>query len=211
MLGCIPCIFTDSKCERQYLRKHVLPCLRKHCQSLGLQFHAVDLYVDVPLKPECTSAMYKLERSGVLQLALKEIKLCQCISAGPSFVVRLSANPCTFFGGCFTARILTHSRIHHFPHHWLHEWVGSNSIVDACPTVKPWWCTICYAHFSPLQTLLAQRYGHKPLHLCIPEEEFGLLYAAVEDPTARKLLQKWYKLDTNARPPNFVLQSGEER
>lgn len=59
---------------------------------------------------------------------------------------------------------------------------------------------------TSLQTFLAQKYGHKPLHTQINEEDFKLLCAAVEDLSAKQLVQKWYKLDTNAVPPEYVLQ-----
>ena len=49
-------------------------------------------------------------------------------------------------------------------------------------------------------------YGHKPLHTQIDEEDFKLLCAAVEDLPAKQLVQKWYKLDTNSVPPEYVLQ-----
>jgi len=44
----------------------------------------------------------------------------------------------------------------------------------------------------------------------IHEEDFKLLCAAVEDPAAKQLIQKWYKLDSNAIPPEFVLQQPTE-
>ena len=65
----------------------MFPKLRKFCQSLGLQFHVVDMYRDILANPECSDTMYKLEGEGVLQLALEEIKRCQQMSAGPTFIV----------------------------------------------------------------------------------------------------------------------------
>ena len=59
---------------------------------------------------------------------------------------------------------------------------------------------------TSFQTFLAQKYGHKPLHTQINKEDFKLLCAAVEDLSAKQLVQKWYKLDTNAVPPEYVLQ-----
>ena len=61
-----------------------------------------------------------------------------------------------------------------------------------------------------MQTLLAQKYGYKALWPNIPQEDFTLLLAAVEDTASKELIQRWYKLDTNARPPEYVLQSSKE-
>ena len=80
-------MIADSRWEHKYLRDRVFPKLRHYCQSLGLQFHVVDLYRDIPVDSSNGGAMYELERQGVLRLALEEIKLCQQVSAGPSFVV----------------------------------------------------------------------------------------------------------------------------
>ena len=57
------------------------------------------------------------------------------------------------------------------------------------------------------QTFLAQRYGHKSLHRCIPEEDFKLLLAAVEENSMKQLVSQWYRLDTNSTPAEYVLQS----
>lgn len=44
--------------------------------------------------------VYQLESEGTLQLALKEIKLCQTFSAGPNFVVS-TVTPYFTSGTCF--------------------------------------------------------------------------------------------------------------
>lgn len=57
-----------------------------------------------------------------------------------------------------------------------------------------------------MQTLLGQKYGHKPLPVNIPEEEFSLLCGAMLDSAdERQLVQQWYQLDYNARPPHYTL------
>ncbi len=58
-----------------------------------------------------------------------------------------------------------------------------------------------------MQTLLGQKYGHKPLHTHILQEDFELIHAAIEDSSSRFLVQQWYILDTNAEPPEYVLQA----
>lgn len=64
----------------------------------------------------------------------------------------------------------------------------------------------------PTQTLLAQKYGYRPLPMYIPEEEYGQLCAVMEDAAgSRRLVQQWYKLDTNAEPPQYVLQPLQEQ
>ena len=182
-----PCLFIvllipaplDSRCEKQYLWEKVIPELRQFCQTLGLQFHAVDLFRSLPRGLPCTTSssssegegeregeggdrlLYLLELQGALQLALKEIKLCQRVSAGPTFVVS-------------TCMYCTKNATVYF---WL-----------------------------IFQSFLAQRYGHKQLHLSIPEEELRLLLAAVDAASARKLILECYKLDRNALPPVYVLQ-----
>ena len=60
---------------------------------------------------------------------------------------------------------------------------------------------------SLTQTLLAQKYGYRPLPVHIPEDEYVQLCAVMEDAAgSRRLVQQWYKLDTNAEPPQYVLQ-----
>lgn len=81
------CHSLDSQWERTYLRERVLPQLRKYCHSLGMYFNAVDLYSDFPRSAECSEVMYRLESQGILRLALEEVKLCQQMSAGVTFVV----------------------------------------------------------------------------------------------------------------------------
>ena len=77
---------------------------------------------------------------------------------------------------------------------------------EATSTIKVQ--SYCHSHFLfHLQTFLAQRYGHKPLRTQIPVEELKLLCAAMEDPAVKHLVQKWYTLDTNAVPLEYVLQS----
>lgn len=98
--------YPDCLIEREYLFGHVIPCLRHFSQTLGLQFHAIDLFSVIPasLSNHTASAghsnisesnihinnvlaLYELERQGALSLISKEIELCQRVSAGPSFVV----------------------------------------------------------------------------------------------------------------------------
>ena len=56
------------------------------------------------------------------------------------------------------------------------------------------------------QTLLAQKYGYKPLPLHIPEEEFSLLCSAMADSADEgQLVQQWYQLDCNTQPPQYTL------
>lgn len=81
-----PLLFSDSQWERKYLRGALFQ-LRQYCRSLGLQFHAVSPYQHIHLPPDPSGTIYTMERDGVLQLALREIRLCQSLSAGPSFVV----------------------------------------------------------------------------------------------------------------------------
>lgn len=94
------CSTSDSKWDRKYLRENVFPHLRQFCQSLGLQFHVVDLYHNFPAswareerqgggeeEAGGSQAMRETELQEVLHLALWEIRMCQDVSAGPTFVV----------------------------------------------------------------------------------------------------------------------------
>ncbi|XP_064391895.1 NACHT domain- and WD repeat-containing protein 1-like isoform X1 [Halichondria panicea] len=140
---------SDSIVEKRHLAAHVYPRLRQFCHFLGLQCVVVDLFREVPSTmplptPQALSdsMAYELETRGLLEMARDEIKLCQEVSVGPTFV-----------------------------------------------------------------TLLAQRYGHKALHKHIPERDFKLLLAAIDDHSMRQLVTQWYRQDTNALPPQYVLQS----
>ena len=55
------------------------------------------------------------------------------------------------------------------------------------------------------QVFLGQRYGFRPLPSCIPEEEMKLILQAVPEEEDR-IIHDWYKIDTNAVPPQYVLQ-----
>ena len=56
------------------------------------------------------------------------------------------------------------------------------------------------------QSLLGQKYGHKPLPPHIPEEEYALLCGSMEDSAdERQLVQQWYQLESNAQPPHYEL------
>ena len=85
----------DCKYERKVLHKKAFPALRAYCESLGFQFYLVDLFwglgVDAAPQAEDAAALTKLERDGLYQLAIKEIKLCQLTSMGPNFVVSASS------------------------------------------------------------------------------------------------------------------------
>ena len=92
---------TDSKWERLYMKNRIIPALRTFCQSNGLQFHTVDMHHAVAESADSSipdgreserenglgGVLYELERKGALELGLWEIKLCQEVSAGPTFVV----------------------------------------------------------------------------------------------------------------------------
>ena len=88
---------SDCQIEKQHLFSHVMPNLCDFCQSLGLQFHTIDLFSAVPtflgdgVEQNSTTEnhylLYELERRGALKLISKEIELCQRVSAGPTFVV----------------------------------------------------------------------------------------------------------------------------
>ena len=94
-------LYIDTVVEKSYLSTHTYPKLRAYCQSLGLQLVMVDLFKDVPVSifgeeqslpsevKEGTSngLMYGLESTGLLEMARREINLCQSVSPGPSFVV----------------------------------------------------------------------------------------------------------------------------
>jgi len=53
--------------------------------------------------------------------------------------------------------------------------------------------------------LLGDRYGWQPVPSRIPEDEQKALTPHVPD-SDKAFLQQWYRLDTNANPPEFVLQ-----
>lgn len=77
---------TDSVWERCLFDRYVLPRLKHHCESLGLQFHLVNL------EPVHKSPQEMIRKR---ELCLKEVKLSQQLSIGPSFVVSvLMCNVC---------------------------------------------------------------------------------------------------------------------
>eukprot|EP00731_Ephydatia_muelleri_P023326 Em0015g909a len=86
--------YADCKYERKVLHKKAFPALRAYCESLGFQFYLVDLFwglgVDAAPQAEDAAALTTLERDGLYQLAIKEIKLCQLTSMGPNFVTLLA-------------------------------------------------------------------------------------------------------------------------
>lgn len=69
---------SDSVWERCLFDLYVLPRLKHHCESLGLHFHLVNL------EPVHKSPQEMIKKRD---LSLKEIKLSQQLSIGPSFVV----------------------------------------------------------------------------------------------------------------------------
>ena len=54
--------------------------------------------------------------------------------------------------------------------------------------------------------LLGDRYGSRPIPATIPEAEMDLILAKVVSGPDQDLLQEWYIKDTNAKPPEYVLQ-----
>lgn len=100
---CLWSIRSDCLIERDFLFSHVIPPLRRFSQTLGIQFHAVDLFSFIPRSATSESkdsegscqvdsnlALYDLEREGALSLISKEIELCQKVSPGLNFVVSWS-------------------------------------------------------------------------------------------------------------------------
>jgi len=69
----------DTTTERDALMIKVYPKLKEYCQSLGYDFQVVDMRWGI--RDEATSDHMTSE------LCMKELKLCQDISAGPNFVV----------------------------------------------------------------------------------------------------------------------------
>ena len=53
--------------------------------------------------------------------------------------------------------------------------------------------------------MLGNRYGYRPLQVQIPAEEFDCL-VSVADESAKEVWKDWYKFDSNAVPPCYVLQ-----
>ena len=185
-------VFADSAIERRHLRSQANQKLRQFCQSLGLQLVTVELFELIPSSVQqqndvCKdNIMYELEARGLLEMAKKEIKLCQEISLGPTFVViealAVYIMLSTVYSYCFCRLDITLLSLFY---------LYSTSIP--------------FSTF--LQTLLAQRYGHKPLHQTIPEDDFKLLVTAIDEYSMRQLVSQWYRLDMNAVPPEYVLQS----
>ena len=54
--------------------------------------------------------------------------------------------------------------------------------------------------------LLGNRYGWTPIPYEIEKKEFEKILKLVEDKDDEKLLNKWFRLDENAKPPFYVLQ-----
>ncbi|KAK3601003.1 hypothetical protein CHS0354_008112 [Potamilus streckersoni] len=74
--------FTDTKNERNMLMKKAYPKLKSFCQKLGYEFQVVDMRWGV--RDTATDSQTGTE------LCLNEIKLCQTLSTGPSFVSLVS-------------------------------------------------------------------------------------------------------------------------
>ena len=65
---------------------------------------------------------------------------------------------------------------------------------------------ICNSYF---QTLLGHKYGYRPIPNTIDEDIFGALSRAASgagDPLW-DIVNTWYRLDLNNKPPLYVLQS----
>jgi hypothetical protein len=57
------------------------------------------------------------------------------------------------------------------------------------------------------KVFLGQKYGYRPLPTRILEKEFELIIKILKDePDDIRLLQTWYKLDSNSIPAVYVLQ-----
>jgi hypothetical protein len=70
----------------------------------------------------------------------------------------------------------------------------------------------CHWCFAPVpQTLLAQKYGTRPLPPHIPQAEFESLLDAVATDDDRTLLTNWFVLDENAVPAHYRLQPIESK
>ena len=58
-----------------------------------------------------------------------------------------------------------------------------------------------------MQALLCQRYGHRPIPASIDAGEVELLLAQLTKvDKQRELLDTWFRKDTNAIPPVYILQ-----
>ena len=60
------------------------------------------------------------------------------------------------------------------------------------------------------QTLIGQKYGHRTLPYSIPAEDFDIMKETLHNHPSRAtrdihLMDVWYKCDTNAVPPRYVL------
>ena len=63
--------------------------------------------------------------------------------------------------------------------------------------------------FVTLQTLVGQRYGSRPLPRKIPQAELDQITTALGESGSSdtlSVIEKWYKLDENSLPPEYVLQ-----
>ena len=58
--------------------------------------------------------------------------------------------------------------------------------------------------------LLGDRYGWMPLPPQIEASEFDVILSQVTNPVDKALLADWYKLDTNAVPPEYVLRPRQQ-
>jgi len=82
-------LISDAFHERNVLWQQVFPRVRKFAQSLGLHIHIVDIYHTLECAPNTLKQLsYVLEMRGTNNVALKEISLCQELSAGTTFIVR---------------------------------------------------------------------------------------------------------------------------
>ena len=75
----ISILFTDMKAERNALHLWAHPQLQQFCQERGLEYQVVDMRWGVPDEA--------VDKHLTSDLCLHEIKVCQRLSAGPTFVV----------------------------------------------------------------------------------------------------------------------------
>ena len=79
----------------------------------------------------------------------------------------------------------------------------TNSHLSTCNYTEP-----LKQIFYIFQTLLGNKYGHQPFPVKISSSEFNILKQTVTcmNFDGLDLLEEWFVVDTNAVPPEYILQ-----
>ncbi|XP_063003441.1 NACHT domain- and WD repeat-containing protein 1 [Elgaria multicarinata webbii] len=183
----------DMAVEREALMELAYPEVGSLCQKHGLTLEVVDLRWGIRDGPGTGHA--------ATQLFLEEIRRCQELSVGPSFVVPSRGITCRTEAGLPLP---------------VGTALGPGPLGMGAPPARPRRKRrgkgpglLGDGPFPALpQALLGSHYGPRPAPLAIGGQEWEALRRTrlLEEPRTELLLAQWYRKDENAVPPAYVLQ-----